>query len=320
MPRMLDLLAAGGALTGPELASMLGISRAAVWKQIETWRKAGLEIDSGAHGYRLAQPLDPLDVNRIRACLPAAVRHRVGALENHWRLDSTSSELARRATGLPDLSFVFADWQQAGRGRRGRQWLSAPAVNLQFSCLKHFAGGYAALSGLSLAAGVAAARALDGCGVREVALKWPNDLVHGDAKLGGILVELGGEFMGPCQAIVGIGINVRLSEATRMALDRPCTDLTSLLGGTPPSRNALAAALIARLVETLDAFDVSGFAAFTQAWAERDALVGRRIRLDGAHATFGGTAAGVDARGALRVRTDEGMRTIDSAEVTVRAG
>jgi BirA family biotin operon repressor/biotin-[acetyl-CoA-carboxylase] ligase len=318
MPPMLVLLASGRAMTGPELALELGVSRAAVWKQIETWRKAGLDIDSGPRGYRLVRPLEPLDVGRIRAALPVRVRHRLGALENHWRLDSTSSELARRAAGLPDFSFVFADWQQAGRGRRGRQWLSPPAANLQFSCLKRFVGGYAGLSGLSLAAGVAAAQALEDCGVPDVALKWPNDLVHDDAKLGGILVELGGEFMGPCHAIIGIGINVHLSERVRAALNRPCTDLVRLRGGDAPSRNGLATALVARLVDALEVFDASGFAAFAQAWTERDALVGRTIRLEGAHGTFDGIAAGVDARGALCVRTPEGTRVLDSAEVTVR--
>ena len=315
---MLVLLASGRAITGPELASELGVSRAAVWKQIETWRKSGLDIDSGPKGYRLARPLEPLNAEKIRTALPDFVQRRLGALENHWRLDSTSSELTRRAAGLPDLSFVFADWQQAGRGRRGRQWLSPPAVNLQFSCLKRFAGGYAGLSGLSLAAGVAAARALEDCGVPDVALKWPNDLVHGDAKLGGILVELGGEFMGPCHAIIGIGINVHLSEGVRAALDRPCTDLASLCGGDAPSRNGLAAALIACMVDALETFDASGFAPFAQAWSKRDALAGRRIRLEGAHGVFDGVAAGVDARGALRVRTHEGMRVMDSAEITVR--
>lgn len=315
---MLVLLASGRAMTGPELASELGVSRAAVWKQIETWRKAGLDIDSGPQGYRLARPLEPLDVGQIRAALPNPVRNRLGALENYWRLDSTSSELARRTAGLPDLSFVFADWQQAGRGRRGRQWLSPPAINLQFSCLKRFAGGYAGLSGLSLAAGVAAARALENCGVSGVTLKWPNDLIHDDAKLGGILVELGGEFMGPCHAIIGIGINVHLPEGVRAALDRPCTDLAGLCGGNAPSRNVLATALVARLVEALEMFDASGFAAFAQAWTKRDALAERRIRVEGAHGTFDGVAAGVDARGALRVRTREGLRAMDSAEVTVR--
>lgn len=315
---MLVLLASGRAITGPELASELGVSRAAVWKQIETWRKSGLDIDSGPKGYRLARPLEPLNAEKIRTALPDFVQRRLGALENHWRLDSTSSELTRRAAGLPDLSFVFADWQQAGRGRRGRQWLSPPAVNLQFSCLKRFAGGYAGLSGLSLAAGVAAARALEDCGVPDVALKWPNDLVHGDAKLGGILVELGGEFMGPCHAIIGIGINVHLSEGVRAALDRPCTDLASLCGGDAPSRNGLAAALIACMIDALETFDASGFAPFAQAWSKRDALAGRRIRVEGAHGVFDGVAAGVDARGALRVRTHEGTRVMDSAEITVR--
>lgn len=318
MPHILALLAAGEALAGPELARRLGISRAAVWKQVETLRRAGLQIAADAGGYRLTPPLEALDIAGVRAALPLPLRRRVGTLTNRWRLDSTSSELARQVSGLPDLSFVFADWQYAGRGRRGRRWLSPPARNLQFSCLKRFAAGYAALSGLSLVAGLAAVRALEDCGVRGVSLKWPNDLVHDDAKLGGVLVELGGEFMGPCHAIVGIGINVQLSVAARVALDRPCTDLAALCDGAAPSRNALAAAAIARLAAAFDTFAEHGFAAFAAAWAQRDALADRRIRVDAAQGRFEGVAAGVDARGALQVRTDAGLRSVDSAEVTVR--
>lgn len=318
MPPVLRLLASGVVLTGPELARQLGVSRAAVWKQIDILRRRGLDIVSDARGYRLARPLDLLDVDRVRRGVSAALRRRLGRIENRWRLDSTSSEVARRAPGLPDLSFVFADWQDAGRGRRGRQWLSPPARNLQFSCLKRFAGGYAALSGLSLAVGVAAAGALEDCGAGGVALKWPNDLVHDDAKLGGILVELGGEFMGPCHAVIGIGINLDLPAAVRRSLDRPCTDLADLCAGAPPSRNELAAALVGRLVEALDAFDAAGFSACAAAWAARDALAGRRIRIDDPRGGFEGIAEGVDARGALRVHTAAGMRTVDSGEITVR--
>lgn len=317
MPPLLGLLASGVAVTGPELARRLGVSRTAVWKQIEVWRDAGLEIATDARGYRLVRPLELLDMETLHAALPAGVRRRVGTLQNHWRLDSTSSELARRVAELPDLSFVFADWQQAGRGRRGRQWLSPPATNLQFSCLKQFAGGYAALAGLSLAVGIAAVRALADCGVREVGLKWPNDLVHDDAKLGGILVELGGEFMGPCHAIVGIGINLHLPAALRTTLDRPCVDVAGLCD-KPPSRAALAAAMVARLVAALDVFDREGFAACADAWAACDALAGRRVRVDGAHGVFDGIAQGVDARGALQVRVGTALRSVDSAEVTVR--
>lgn len=318
MPPVLRLLASGAAISGPELARRLDISRAAVWKQIETLRRGGLEIASEAQGYRLARPLDLLDVARVRGGLPAALRSRVGSIENHWRLDSTSSELARRAAELPDLSFVFADWQDAGRGRRGRQWLSPPARNLQFSCLKRFAGGYAALSGLSLAVGLAAARALEDCGTNGIALKWPNDLVHRDAKLGGILVELGGEFMGPCHAIIGIGINVDLPVAMRRSLDWACADLAGLCEGSLPSRSELAATLIVRLAEALDAFDASGFSACAAAWAERDVLAGRRIRIDDPRGGLEGIAEGVDLRGALQVRTAAGVRAIDSGEVSVR--
>lgn len=318
MPPVLRLLASGAPLSGPALARRLGISRAAVWKQIDAFRRAGLEIVSDACGYRLARPLDLLDAASIRAGLSVTLERQVGQIENRWRLDSTSSELARRTASLPDLSFVFADWQRAGRGRRGRQWLSPPASNLQFSCLKRFAGSFAALSGLSLAVGIAATRALEDCGVDDVALKWPNDLVRDDAKLGGILVELGGEFMGPCHAIIGIGINVRLPEAVRRTLDRPCADLTELCGGEPPSRNQLATALIARLVTQLDAFDRAGFAACAEAWVKRDALAGRSVRVEEARGHFEGTAEGVDARGALHVRTAVGLHIIDSGEVKVR--
>ena len=317
-PAVLALLASGDCHAGPDMARRLGISRAAVWKQIEALRAAGLDVQSGEAGYRLTPPLEWLDPAAIRAALPAAIRRRIGGIENHWRLDSTSSECLRRAGDMPDRSFVFADWQDAGRGRRGRQWISPPATNLQFSCMKRFGSGYAALAGLSLAVGIAAANALDDCGATGIDLKWPNDLVHDDAKLGGILVELGGEFMGPCHAVIGVGINLRASQALRRVLDRPCTDLQSACGEAP-SRNTLAAALVARLVEALDVFDESGFAAFADAWSMRDALAGRAIRVDGARGVFEGTAAGVDARGALRVRRAGGIECLDSAEVTVRA-
>lgn len=319
VPAVLALLASGDCHAGPDMARRLGISRAAVWKQIEALRAAGLDVQTSESGYRLEPPLEWIDPVAIRAGLPAAIRRRVGDIENHWRIDSTSSECLRRAGGLPDLAFVFADWQDAGRGRRGRQWVSPPATNLQFSCLKRFAGGYAALSGLSLAVGIAVADALEDCGARGIGLKWPNDLVHGDAKLGGILIELGGEFMGPCHAVVGVGINLHAPQAMRRALDRACTDLRDVCGGRAPSRNALAIALIARLVEALDAFGDSGFAAFADAWTARDALAGRAIRVDGVRGVFEGTAVGVDARGALRVRRGGNVESLDSAEITVRA-
>ncbi len=318
-PALLGLLSDRRTVSGTELAGRLGISRAAVWKQIKVLRAAGVAIDTCAsRGYRLARALDSLDASAIRNALSTAARKRLGALETHWKLDSTSSELSRRAVDLRDFSFIFAEMQTAGRGRRGRDWLSPPAGNLYFSCLKRFEHGYAALSGLSLAVGVAVLRALQDSDVHGVKLKWPNDLVAENAKLAGILIELGGEFLGPCQAVIGVGLNVRLSSSSRMAIGQPVTDLDALCAGMPPKRNALAAALIERLCKTLEIFAERGFETFTDEYAQYDALSGRALHVHDPRGAFDGTGAGVDARGALRVRTADGVRTLDSAEISIR--
>jgi len=319
-PELLDLLSAEAPVSGTALAERMGISRAAVWKQVEALRTAGLPIQAQAgHGYRLARPLDRLEPSAIRGALSPVLRKRLGLLEVHWKLDSTSSELQRRVQDLPDRACVFAETQTAGRGRRGRMWLSPPAGNLAFSCLKRFDRGYGALSGLSLAVGVAVARALEACGVRGVGVKWPNDLVHAQRKLAGILIELGGEFFGPCHAVIGIGINLHLPAGARAAIAQPVTDLDQLCGAAAPRRNELAAALITQLCEALEVFAVSGFAAFADEYAQRDALSGCTLRVDDPRGAFEGIACGVDARGALRVRTPLGERLIDSSEVSIRA-
>lgn len=319
-PALLDLLSTEGPVSGASLAKQLGISRAAVWKQIEALRETGLAIEAHAgSGYRLLRAPEWLDADSIRRELPASMRKQCGPIGLHWRLDSTSSELARRIDALPDRAFVFAETQTAGRGRRGRTWLSPPGANLYLSCVQRFECGYAALSGLSLAAGIAIVRALEDCGVDGIQLKWPNDLVCNDAKLAGILIELGGEFLGPCHAIIGIGINLHLPDATRAAIAQPVIDLDNICRDVAPARNRLATAVIARLYEALDLFAESGFAAFTEDYAKHDALRGRALRIDDPRGAFEGIGAGVDARGALRVRTAHGERIIDSAEVTVRA-
>ena len=318
-PPLLALLSAQAPVSGAELALRLRVSRAAVWKQIETLRAAGVAIEACAgRGYRLARALEPLDATAIRQALPVATRKQLGALETHWKLDSTSSDLTRRAAQLPDRSFVFADMQAAGRGRRGRAWSSPPAGNVYCSCLKRFGQGYAALSGLSLAVGVAVLRAMSDAGVHGVRLKWPNDLVTEHGKLAGVLIELGGEFLGPCQAVIGVGINLHVPAAARDAIGQPVADLETLCGGVPPKRNVLAAALIVRLCEALDDFASIGFAAFADDYAQNDALLGRALRVEDPRGAFEGTGAGTDERGALRVRTRTGERIVDSADVSVR--
>ncbi|NII11876.1 biotin--[acetyl-CoA-carboxylase] ligase [Oleiagrimonas sp. C23AA] len=312
---LLEALAEGQAHSGAALADHLHVTRAAVWKQIEALRQRGLPVDAQAGaGYRLPWPVQLLDQHALRERLADL---SLGALEVHWELDSTSSELQRR-DDVADLSFVLAEMQSAGRGRRGRHWLSPPALNIYVSCLKRFDLGFAQLSGLSLAVGVALMRTLSALGIAGVGLKWPNDVLAGPAKLAGVLVELSGEFQGPCEAVIGIGLNVRLPEALRAQAGQPVTDLATLCGGQAPDRNQVAATLIRTLAETLRQFEREGFAAFIDAYNAADVLRGRELTLSGPQHQFHGTGAGVDARGALRVLTADGELAVDSGEVSVR--
>ncbi|HET7269112.1 MAG TPA: biotin--[acetyl-CoA-carboxylase] ligase [Oleiagrimonas sp.] len=314
---VLDALASGRPVSGADLAGRMGVTRAAVWKHVDALRARGVPIEARAgQGYRLAWPVQLLDAAEIEHRL---IPTSTGALEVHWELDSTSSELARRRDTLPDGTVVLAEGQQSGRGRRGRAWLSPPGLNIHASFLKRFDKGFAGLSGLSLAVGVAVIAAIEDLGVSTAGLKWPNDVMVGDAKLAGVLVELSGEYQGPCTAIVGIGLNVHLTDAMRAQIDQPATDLAALCGGEPPSRNIVAARLITRLREGLARFDTAGFADFAGAFADVDILCGRHLHLSGARGEFEGVGAGVDALGALRVRTADGEVRVDSAEVTVRA-
>lgn len=315
---VLAALSAEHAVSGSALAQRLGVTRAAVWKQVEALRALGAPIEAAAgSGYRLAWPLEMLDAAAIRAGIDPTLRKRLGALDVHWQIDSTSSALLRAAAaGAADLSVCIAEAQSAGRGRRGRGWVSPLGGNVYLSVLKRFAAGMGALSGLSLVVGIALAQALADVGVRGIGLKWPNDVLAGARKLAGILVELGGEFLGPCHAVIGIGVNVRLPHD--LDVGQPSVDLASLGDGQPPSRNVLIARLLDRLVPALDRFEREGFAPFQSEFARHDLLVGRSVRVHTSAGVNEGIADGVDERGALRVRHARAVATYDSAEVSVR--
>jgi BirA family biotin operon repressor/biotin-[acetyl-CoA-carboxylase] ligase len=317
--QLLAALASGEAVSGAQLADRSGVTRAAIWKQVETLRARGVPVEArGAAGYRLPWPVQLLDATRIRAALPRTCATRLGALEVHWELDSTSSELQRRLGETADFSMVLAETQTAGRGRRGRSWLSPPGLNLYLSCLKRFDRGFAALSGLSLAVGTMVLRAIDSLGIEGAGLKWPNDVLADGGKLAGVLVELSGEYQGPCAAVIGVGLNLRLTEALREQAGQPACDLATLATDLP-DRNLVAARLIAALVEGLREFERHGFASFAEDYARHDLLAGRQLKLSGAQGHFDGIGAGVDARGALQVRLADGaLRSVDSADVTVR--
>jgi len=314
-------LDAGRAVSGEALAASLGISRAAVWKRIEALRAAGLEIlADGGRGYRLARPVEWLDGDRIRAAMSASSRARLARLDIAGEIDSTMLEIARLAAdGAPSGSACFAEHQRAGRGRRGRAWASPLGANLYLSLLWRFGGGLGALAGLNLAIGVAVREALDAVGVRRAALKWPNDVVVDGHKIAGVLVEAGGQWYGPCHAVIGVGVNWRMPERAGAGIDQPWTDVARE-AGEGVSRNAGAAALLDALFDRLAEFEHSGLAAIVERWHAHDALRGRAIVVRDAEGDWGGVARAVDASGRLLVDRDGGGRVaIAAGEVSVRA-
>jgi BirA family biotin operon repressor/biotin-[acetyl-CoA-carboxylase] ligase len=264
--------------------------------------------------------MDLLDADEIRARLPEDARARLRRLEVHGSLDSTSDRLLA-VDDLPRGRFdaCLAEFQSAGRGRRGRRWIAPFASGLCLSVGSNFREAPAALCALSLAAGVAVLRALGRLGVTGLALKWPNDVVRGDSKLGGILVDLRGEAAGPTYVVVGVGVNVRLPASAR---DQLATDGVNVLDlaalGTPPARNALAAALIAELAAALDEFDARKFAAFADEWRAADALAGRAVAVLQGDEVLEGRACGVDADGALLLDAGGIRRRIVSGDVSIR--
>ncbi len=314
-----------GPVSGDVLAREAGQTRAAVWKRIQALRAAGVEIlAQPGLGYALAQPLDLLDATRLQSGLAADVRAQLHALEVLWSIDSTNAELLRRVAPAEGADVLLAERQTGGRGRRGRAWASPLAANLYLSVSRLFAGGLARLGGLSLVAGVAAAEALHGLGLTMVRLKWPNDLVvatdTGDLrKLGGVLVEGGGEHAGPVRAVIGLGLNVRMPATAAIGIEQPWTDLAALADGPLPTRNALAAALLARLLPALAEFDARGMVPVLERYPHFDALSGREIVVQTGAEGQPGTALGLADDGALRVRTAHGERRFHAGEVRVHA-
>lgn len=313
-------LASGAEWSGSSLAATLGVTRAAVWKQIEQLRVLGLPVQAVAgRGYRLAAPIELLDVHAIETAIAREQRAAVGTIDVHWQIDSTSTELARVASASSDEARAcLAEIQTQGRGRRGRSWRMPLGGGIALSQLRRFDVGMAALAGLSLVAGIAVMRALRDAGVEGAALKWPNDIVANGRKLGGILVELGGDALGPCHAVVGIGLNVAIGASAGAGIDQPWTDLATLTSAHPPSRNRLAGLVLSRLAEALDAFAADGFDSLASKYAEHDALAGREVVVVGGRETWNGVANGVTSRGALRVMRDDVEVAVDSGEVSVR--
>lgn len=316
---VLDTLADGAFHSGEDLARAIGTSRAAVWKIVRGLQARGFDVHSvRGRGYRLGSAVEWLDATAIRAAIPADALESIDAIDVLPSVDSTNTWLTARAkAGAPAGAVCLAEAQSAGRGRSGRHWHSPAGANLYLSLLWRFGFAPAQLSGLSLAVGVAVVHALERFGVADIGLKWPNDVVAGGRKLGGVLLEFGGESGGPCHVVIGIGINLHMPASAVTAIDQPWTDFAAL-GGGAVSRNRLAATLIGELAATCRRFADSGFAAFTAEWQRYDIAMGQAVRLSWPGHAVEGVARGVDATGALLLEADGTCRSFAVGELSLR--
>ena len=315
---LVRLLESGDWHSGAALAARLGVTRAAVWKQIRGLAAWGVPVTTQRGlGYRLCEPLALLDVPRLRDLLgPLAAAPGVEVFDS---LPSTNAHLVSRIAAGQGAGVCLAEHQSAGRGRRGRAWHSPFGRNLYLSVSHAFDVGPAQLAGLSLAIGTALVQLLRGLRVAGLGIKWPNDLVCGPRKLGGILIELQGDTHGPCWAVVGIGLDVNMSATEGSAIDQPWTSLARVTG-RPWDRTALAAQVIRTVRDAMTMFPATGLAPWLAAYADADVLAGREIDVEWAGERLRGVARGIDVNGALLVDCDGERRPLWGGEVTVRAG
>ncbi|NEV65145.1 bifunctional biotin--[acetyl-CoA-carboxylase] ligase/biotin operon repressor BirA [Thiorhodococcus minor] len=318
---LIELLADGAFHSGEAIASHLGITRAAVWKAL---RKAadelGLALESvRGRGYRLLTPLELLDSARLLGAMSDSGRHLVSRLELHRQIDSTNAFLMRAAAaGAPSGTVCIAEHQTAGRGRRGRSWQSPFGVNLYLSVLWRYPAGPGALGGMSLAAGATVAKVLAAEGAREVALKWPNDILWRRRKLAGLLLEVAGESQGPSHLVVGLGINMSMREGQAAEIDQPWVSLDEILAPGRLSRNQLAGALAEALLSALECYGREGLAPFLGRWRTFDALMDAPVQVILGDQVVEGRHAGVADDGALQLETADGLRRFHAGEVSLR--
>ncbi len=316
---LLEILADGHFHSGEALGAEIGITRAAIWKQLRALEGLGLTVYAvRGRGYRLDQPIEFLQAEVIQENLPPAARNKLHQLIVLHEIDSTNSYLKSMALqGAASGTACLAEWQRQGRGRRGRNWVSPFGSSLYLSMLWRFPTGPAALAGLSLAVGVALARAMPGSVGPGLGLKWPNDLHWNGQKLGGILVEIAGESSGPSYAVIGVGVNLRMPACAGGTIDQPWTDLSRICTEIP-SRNALAAAVLTQLIIALQTFELDGLSSFMNDWRDWDVTAGRAVQLDLPSGVIKGHAQGIADDGAILIQVGDELRRYASGEISLR--
>ncbi len=318
--KLINILSDGQFHSGGKLGIELGVSRTAIWKQVQSLQQLGLDCYSvSGKGYRLSAPLELLERDAVLAAMTMAAKPLVAEIELHQEIDSSNRYLMDKLSkGLEHGHACMAERQTAGRGRRGRPWVSPFARNIYMSFYWRFEMTPELLSGLGLAIGVGVIRALRRLDIDDASLKWPNDILWQGRKLAGILLEMRGESAGPYHVVIGVGLNVDMSRAdSSTKIDQPWVDLQHI-AAAPISRNKIAGILLSELLLVAEQFQQSGLAPFLGEWIAADAYAGKSVVIQQGAETITGYARGVDCNGAVMLETDMGMRQFHSGEVSLR--
>lgn len=318
LERVLSILADGKTHSGEALGQALGVSRTAVWKQLKKLEELGVSVVSvKGQGYQLLGGMELLDEERIKSSLTPQALSLVSELELCGSIGSTNTHALERAQSGDCSGLVcMAEHQMAGRGRHGRPWVSPYGRNIYLSVVWRFGSGVGALAGLSLAVGVAIARALEANGVPDIELKWPNDVLWQQRKLAGILLEMTGDAAGQCQVVVGVGINVGMLADEARDIDQGWVSAKDIVPDL--SRNKLTADLLNILLPMLDSYEERGFAALREDWESLHCHAGCEVEIRAGDNVTVGIAQGVDNQGALRLLTAEGETLIYGGEASLR--
>jgi BirA family biotin operon repressor/biotin-[acetyl-CoA-carboxylase] ligase len=305
--------------SGETIARELGISRASVWQALNEIDQHGIKLFRLAgKGYRLSAPVQWLDIQDIQSALGS--KADLLDIEIAESIASTNTALMKKAAlGAAHGSCLIAELQTHGRGRRGRSWHATLGGSLSFSLLWRFNQGAGFLSGLSLVIGIALLRALNQLSIPGLSLKWPNDILHEQRKLAGILIELQGDMHGPCAAVIGIGINLKLPASTQAEIDQPSIDLAAIVPHLP-DRNQLQALLLKHLIEVLTEFEENGFPGFQEEWIQHHHYHGQAVTLlmpDGRKEP--GVVTGIAPDGSLLVEHEGKERRFNSGEISLRS-
>ena len=309
---LISILADGEFHSGEQLGERLGMSRAAINKHVQTLRDWGVDVFTvPGKGYSLPEPIQLLD----QAFISGQIKQ--GQVAVLPVIDSTNQYLLDRIGTLQSGDACVAEYQQAGRGRRGRKWFSPFGANLYLSMYWRLEQGPAAAIGLSLVIGIVMAEVLRDLGASQVRVKWPNDLYLQDRKLAGILVELTGKTGDAAQIVIGAGINLAMRQVESDVINQGWINLQE--AGIAIDRNTLAARLINELRVALELFEQEGLAPYLSRWETLDNFINRPVKLIIGDKEIFGISRGIDTQGALLLEQDGAIKAWMGGEISLRS-